>query len=69
MEVLRKQSFFVVAPSLQRRNRINRGGSSDWPGCRLKGVRNVRGLIVICDDSIVPMSTGREAQIQKHFGE
>ena len=29
----------------------------------------VRGLIVIHDDSIVPMGRRREAQIQKHFGE
>ena len=29
----------------------------------------VRGLIVIHDDSIVPMGRRREAHIQSHFGE
>jgi ribosome-binding protein aMBF1 (putative translation factor) len=32
------------------------------------GVRKVRGLIVVHDDSMYSMAKGREAQIQKHFG-
>ncbi len=32
-------------------------------------IRKVRGRIVIGDDDIVPMSSPREMQIQKRFGE
>lgn len=32
-------------------------------------VRKVRRLIVVCSDSIAPMATRQEVQVQKRFGE